>query len=289
MKTTTKLLRMKWRISQIILETTWAALTWFLGEKTLFWVGFAAASTALVAPAHQQVFNWELWGHSEHFNWCHLDQEHQAREADEGIKALREFFVVVVVCGIVEAVANPRTNLTAQTIYKIPNSILWVTLPWILSLEHNLETSEPCITSHVSAGTQNPLFSFNSQHQQLRLQLQGHKNTSKTTLFPQQSPERGFTWRVAQRRDCRSLNWILSEVLWMWDWNRTKSHVWRGCLGSWQLQGEPGCTLNICSFQISEHRGCEEAEYRIPEWFGTLNPKWAGTPPTIPGFGHSQG
>lgn len=187
------------------------------------------------------MFNWEFWGHPEHFNWCHLHQEQQAQEADEGIKAMRDFFVVVivVVCGIVEAVANPRTNLAAQTIFsKIPNSILWVILPWILSLEHNLETSEPCITSHVSAGTQNPLFPFNSQHQELRLELQGHKTTSKITLFPQKKKPRReeFTWRVAQRRDWRSLNWILSEVLWMWDWNKNKTPRVRGCLGSWQLQ-----------------------------------------------------
>lgn len=45
----------------------------------------------------------------------------------------------------------------------------------------------------MAAGTQNPLFPFKSQHQELRLELQRHKNASKITLFPKpQTKERGI-------------------------------------------------------------------------------------------------
>lgn len=64
--------------------------------------------------------------------------------------------------------------------------------------------------------------------------------------------------------------------------------MWRGCLGSWQLQGEPGCTLNICSFQISKQRGCEKAKYRTPEWFGTLNPIYSHGQGQLPGIEQPQ-
>lgn len=164
------------------------------------------------------------------------------------------FVVVVVVCGIVEAVANPRTNLAAQTIfYKIPNSFLWVILPWILSLEHNLETSEPCITSHVSAGSQNSLFPFNSQYQELRLELQGHKTTSKKSpKNPKKTQERGIYLESSTEKGLEIVE--LDSVRGALDVRLKQEQnpaCVRGCLGS--------CTLNICSFQISEQRGCEES------------------------------
>ena len=132
---------------------------------------------------------------------------------------------------IVQPVANTRANLKAYTTFNTLHTAFFIHIA-LNSVSRTLrKPSEPCVTSHTSAGTQDPISSFGS-HQQNQVCILGDTAASLKPPLPHQHKHRRheLTCRVAQRRDWRSLNWILSEVLWIWDWKRTKPHTWKACI-----------------------------------------------------------
>lgn len=141
-----------------------------------------------------------------------------------------EFFSVPT-NATVQPVANITANLKANTIFNMPCTAFFIHIALNFLSRTLPKLSEPCITSHVSAGTQDPISPFRSHQQDHVYILRGTEVSPKPPLSHNHKHRRQeLTCRVAQRRDWRSLNWIRSEVLWIWDWKRTKPHMWKACI-----------------------------------------------------------